>query len=243
MRKYGWFFAVAAVFVCLWAVPAFAALSIDGSASASSGASTPKTCTLTTTSANDIIIVVTTGNVLSTSVTGGSLSFTNEKQFTSGSDDTVVWYAVASGTLSSTALTINFSSATFNAAWCFGVSGANTSSPWDGNAALPVTFTSISSSTPGPSYSTTNANTMVIVAATTGGTGSPSAPTGFTLIGTNTSAFGLAAEEIVSGSQTGTNLSWSNTDSGVAGIVVALDQAGTVTVKSSSFLPLLGVGQ
>src|SRR5215469_16508618 len=126
---------------------------VDGSAvtGTHTGGGAAVTAGLTTTSANDIIVVVssvegrtvTTPNV--TSVTGGGLTFSLRSRnnldtggASTGNPSCEVWWALASSPLSSSAFTVNYASTYDDAAViAFGVSGCNTSAPWDSNVSLP----------------------------------------------------------------------------------------------------------
>ena len=100
------------------------------------------------------------------SVTSSGLTFVSRSSMTINSspyEDTEVWWALASSPLSSATITVNLAGSIDDASIvAFGVNGANTSTPWDSNAALPKTASSTSSGNPTVSgVSTSNANDML----------------------------------------------------------------------------------
>lgn len=122
--------------------------------------------TLTTAHTNDIIIAYVLGNAdnpASTTVSGGSLTWHQRACSASGPTcgSTPVsqieeWYAIASSTLSSATITAANTGTTYLEVGVYGISGANTSSPFDGNASIPG-----SSATTPVTVSTSNANDFI----------------------------------------------------------------------------------
>lgn len=208
------------------------ALALDGSNSSVGTANGTTTLTLTTTQSNDVIVAIIAANALGSSVTAPGLTFTQRSQANnSGSAWRVTtFYAIAASPLSNVTITLNWSNGNvLTSCWVFGVSGANTVTPWDTNGALPA----ISNSADNVTYSTTNANDFVITGMTEGNA-TPSPPSGFTAIaGPNTSYFSGVAYQIVTSTQSGVNVTWSQGGSG-ATMVDAIMQAGTVVI------PLMG---
>jgi hypothetical protein len=99
----------------------------------------------------------------------GSTSFTRRSAYAPSGAlnglDAEVWWAVAPTPLSSETITVNFVTDVDDCAIvAFGVSGADTSAPWDTNSTIPVYVenTSTSSATE-LSLSTTNPNDLAIV--------------------------------------------------------------------------------
>ncbi len=147
---------------------------LDGSATAQFSTASSGTVTLTTTTANDVIVVLATNEDATnsairtvSSVTATGLTFTKRSSLSLGSptyQDTEVWWAIASSALSAKVITVTLSGSTDDAALvAFGVSGANTASPWDPNVALPATATGNPATTPTVSgVSTSNANDMIL---------------------------------------------------------------------------------
>jgi flagellin-like protein len=164
--------------------PAPTPLAIDGSASAgTSGSQTILSLTLTTTSANDIVYLsISEGTgVTVSSVTSSGMSWT-QRAIRTNNVRLETWYAVKA-TSGQTTITITWSSGTNGAAVAFGVSGADTSSTFDGSA-----ITSTGSGSPATaSKTTTNANDFIIGAVAIDNTPSVTAASGYTLIRTQAS--------------------------------------------------------
>jgi len=152
-------------------------LGVDGSTTAGSGGSATNsqtTGTLTTTHTNDVIVVIAslsdgsggsgTSNHVS-SVTGTGLTFTLRTAATNYVNPTYYadveeWTAIASSTFSNT-ITVNTSGTFRFTVVAFGISGANTSSPFDANAGANPTASGTSNA-PSVTQSTSNANDMLI---------------------------------------------------------------------------------
>jgi hypothetical protein len=131
--------------------------------------STPSV-SLTTSSANDVIIVL-----VSTSVSSGSpptvlsissphVSWESSARGTGGdgATDYEEWYGIASSALSSETITVHLSSspADDSTITAFGISGANTASPFDSHSGLPA-WASGSGGSPSVSISTSNAKDFI----------------------------------------------------------------------------------
>jgi flagellin-like protein len=164
-------------------------LSLDGSASATAiGASVP--ASLTTTKANDVIyavVQVDAGTINTPTATG--LTFILRKSVTNGIGGVLsTYYAIASSALSALSITAQATGGAANINLVvFGISGANTGSPFDSNVAVPASATGTGTAAT-VSISTSNANDFII-----GAVGSDTQPppadtagTGFTLIQTIT---------------------------------------------------------
>lgn len=129
------------------APPIAAASVIDGLVLLSSQSVNPRTATLTTTLAGDLIVVAVglngTGAAIS-SITSSptGLTFTRRKQelVGSGGGSLEYWTAPATTALNGEVITITYSGAFgFNTGLVFGVSGvSNVNAPFDTNASLPV---------------------------------------------------------------------------------------------------------
>jgi hypothetical protein len=185
--------------VCFVLFPhsAFAALSIDGTAHGTTAGATTVSVTLTTSHANDVIIVFANGNGGAiTGVTASGLTFTQRARSPS-----FPWmyefYAIAASPLSSVSITTTQASSAFLTVDAFGISGANTVSLFDG---------SVVTGTIDPlSISTTNLNTMIIGGFRESGAQNPTQGSGYTRIsGAN---FQLTEYKIVSGTQSGLSVS------------------------------------
>jgi hypothetical protein len=147
-----------------------------------------------------------------------------------GSTDLEVWWAFSSGMLSSDVITANLSQAVDDACInVFAVSGANTASPWDTNASLPKSSSSLTNPCTISGVSTDSSNTMLL--GFWGNDGvfiSLNAGTGFTLTdhnGTSVSgdAGSIASEyKIVSSPQSSVSVAFgSNANSAFNAIMIA----------------------
>lgn len=191
--------------------------------------------TLTTSNANDIVVVAVTlngGTVTSISDVAG-LTWALRKT-TSGlgaSNPIEEWYAKSTGALTGDVITVNVSaSTTFVGGVAFGVSGATFASPLDPyTSALPFGIGGSAQT-----FSTYNANTMVIGLYRFQSTSTPTAGAGWTGIGTNTSTFELAEYQTFTAAQTSTSAAI-GTGAGNAngGIVDAFTSDAPNTIFSS----------
>jgi hypothetical protein len=192
-------------------------LALDGSGQCHAPA-TGSSCTVSITSSlgPDVIYCTTTQYYQNTAVSitnTAGLTFNPRFSVVAGHIVQKGWYAIASGTLSSAQITDTEtgSSSTDDASMvCFGVSGANTNSPFDPNVSLPASETQSQGS--GVTFSTSNAKDLLIVV---GGDSQANvgigASTGWTLIqdvnqGSPDYPYDLAIEyEVVSSTQTNLN--------------------------------------
>jgi hypothetical protein len=169
----------------------FAALTIDGHNTASGGG-TP--ISLTTTNTNDIIVAhffaeAQSGSVISVNTVSdnpGNLTWhlrsaTSSANINSagGHSDVVddeVWWALAPSTLSSDSISYTWNGTVdCQSGIAFGVTGANTSNPWDANSSLPAKAQDINNDNIAPSVSgvsTNVAKTMLLGFMGTGQNGS-----------------------------------------------------------------------
>lgn len=190
-------------------------IALDGSARNHSTSGTTLTCTLTTASSPDVIILdarfdeATDSNLASVSDTS-SLSWTSHVNVASNPAQQYIaeWYAVASGTLTGDVITATSPNAgVFNDVTCFGVSGANTSAGtiFDTNAQAHSTCTGAAASCTGPaggailaSIATNNANDMAIGWAMGFSAASPSAGAPWTSIQCANGNFNCAEYDVLS---------------------------------------------
>lgn len=201
---------------------------LDGSATGIKSTTNNNSATLTTSNTNDIICVIaycekspTPPSV--TSVTGGGLTFQKRKALLYAVSDLEIWWALAPSALSATVITANYSASFDDASMIvFGVSGCNTSSPWDGNASVPATYTAGANGTPSfTGTSTSSADDFLIFSwgAEWSGT-STAVATGFTNIATSqNSGGGLfssagVAYERVSAKQSSATFTWGGSING-----------------------------
>lgn len=188
----------------LWASPAFAALTIDGTPQTNKVTRvTSQTVTLTWTGTNDLVCIVYGGSnpttaVTVSSVTGGSLTFTTLAQpgtaiaqtITDGGGNKIryeMWCAPATSPQSATTFTVNFSGTGPDSGAIFGfaINGQNTTTPVDINASLADVANNpagVNTTVQVTGLSTTNANTMLIGIYVSGGDQPQTNGTGFALI-------------------------------------------------------------
>jgi hypothetical protein len=202
------------------------ALALDGTPQSSTGSTggTPTvTYTLTTSHANDIIIVASESNgTIITGVTGPGLTFTRRALNTTQTVEE--WSAVASAPLSSAPIVITYaSSGSFFSACAFAISGADTSTIWDSNVGLPVTGGTAAD----PTVSTTNANDIIIGIFRFGSTSDPTPGAGWTTIVAPAGGFFLVQYKIVSAPQSGLTVAVGTGSGDENGYIVdAVVQAG-----------------
>ena len=137
----------------------------------------------------------------------------------SGPQTIYEYYAIAANALSADAITVNFAgTASYVDLNAFGVSGANTSSPFDSNVSVPAT-----PATSTGSITTSNANDLIIAGYRFGSNATPAAGAGWTAINASGSYY-LSEYQIVSATQAGLVATASTGDEN-GGIVDAIVQA------------------
>jgi hypothetical protein len=187
---------------------------LDSSASTNTVTSNTMTITLTTTQPNDVLYLSWVGNS-GRRITGvsssGTSTWTRRAYITAdGSHYIETWYATrpSAGTTTIT-ITLSSDTSTNCAAVAFGISGADTTSPFDGNAQT-ATGNSASASV---SITTNNANEFIIGALGVENTNLLTTGSGFTLIRTQTVGTSRqTSDEYMTASATGTytaRYSWS----------------------------------
>ncbi len=234
-------------------------LSIDGSATGSFSSTNTGAVTLTTGKTNDIIVVAvnnenTANGVLRTvsGVTSTGLTFHNRSAVTQNSapyEDTEVWWALASSTLSSASITVTLTGSIDDASIvAFGVNGANTSTPWDTNGAIPAYNSNTASQAPSVSgISTSNAADILfgVNGDSVPGAGAPSTETagsGYTLIQTQVNSGGTGADEVaaeyqlVSSTQAGVSASFGVANTNWTMIGDAIQAASSSCATPGHFL-------
>ena len=167
-------------------------LTLDGTVSGAIGTgNTSHSVSLTTTEADDLIVVIVgwTGHSLSpgtnsvSSVTASGLTFTRRAQLrdrTGGSYDgnIEIWTAPASLALTSESIAVTMASSVDEGViGAFGVNGTTITDPFDSNVSLPAT-----SSTDIVSVSTSDSDTFIIFASVKNNISLETTPTGFTNI-------------------------------------------------------------
>jgi large repetitive protein len=190
---------------------------------------------LTTTKANDVIIldVVQNGSSVNTVTDTAGLTWHQRAVTGSGSQTISEYYAIAPNALSGDSITVATAGAAFytdlNA---FAVSGANTASPFDNNLSTPVTAASSTAA-----VTTSNANDMIIAGYRFASDATPAAGSGWTAINA-ASGYYLSEYKIVSTTQAGLVATASTADQN-GGIVDAIAQASS-TLTSANVLTLTG---
>lgn len=217
---------------------------LDGSATGLHSSTNTNSATLTTTKANDIIVVMCacelgTGAPAITGVSGGGLTWTKRKAVTAGASNSTsieLWWALAPTALSAVAITATYASNFDDAAMvAFGVNGCNTAQPWDLNASVPAAYASSSTSAPTWTISTNNPDNFLVIGwgAQWGGT-STAVPTGFTNLANVTNSGGASfcaigsAYESVSSKQSSQTITWGGT---IAGNPAAILDALTADIS------------
>jgi hypothetical protein len=208
------------------------AIDAHNGGSATSGSS--MTITLTTNNPNDVLylsIISRTSYVTGVTSTLNSLTWTCREA--SGSTIALsnaryvsTWYAIQPSS-GATTITITFNTATTGASVVvFGISGADTSSPFDGNAAY-TTGTGTSATV---SKTTTNANDLIIGSlALRSSNPTPTVGSGYTLIQTasqttNTNEVSAEYKTVSSSGSQSAGYTWSGSDDW-AMIIDAINQA------------------
>jgi hypothetical protein len=216
-------------------VYSFPSLSVDGSGSNACTGTSCSVLTFGTSNPNDVIIVfaatITGPSVTFSTPTDsqGHLSFTLRKSTPlPGSGVMNEWWAVATPALSGDTITVTDSGNSYIALHVWGISGANTASPFDSSAGVPATNSgttpfcgSASCSVPisVTISSTSNSNDMVLgMAADNSFPNTLTAGSGFSLI--TVQAGGAVAEfKVVSTTQSGLSVPMTMTDiSGEGGV-------------------------
>jgi hypothetical protein len=201
------------------------ALSLDGSAHSNAVASVA-TVTLTTSNSDNVIMLqVATNQGPVTSVTSSGLTWSFiAADGTSSISQLEFWYAIASSPLSSHVITVNNTGNGFTTIDAFGVSGVDTSSPFDADASTPAT----NSSNADLLISTDTADTFIISGYRMSNTASPSQGAGWIKIsGAN---YALSQYQIVSSTQTNlaATIASGSRNGGVALALVKASAGGSI---------------
>jgi hypothetical protein len=163
---------------------------IDGSATVNNwSTSASKTITLSTTLTNDLVVVAVfheksggLQNITGMTSTSG-LVFTrrSKKQNTAATEE--VWAAPSTAILTGEVITVNLDAATDDACIiAFGIHGLNDiTNPFDTNVSLPASGISSTNTPPTLTYSTTEANDLILfITGGNNGSSGSTAPSGFT---------------------------------------------------------------
>jgi hypothetical protein len=230
----------------VWASVSSASAGLDGSASAINSGGTISIA-LTTTRTNDVLyvsVVVGQGITVSSVASSPSLTWTRRLSVafsTSNNRHLDAWYAIWSGSGANT-ITVTLSASANAAAVAFGISGANTVSPFDSNAAIPSSATGTSTSA-SVTISTSNPNDFLIGTLGTASNPTLTTGTGFTLVLTQSVVGGTGnthtdSAEYQSVTTTQSNLavgySWSGAqDWAIIGDAIVSAQPVTVTLRTT----------
>jgi hypothetical protein len=158
-------------------------LAIDGYANCRSDGPSC-TVTLTTSNSNNLIIAVTSqgSSVAADTPFAPGLVFINRIDYTANTHAIEESYAIAQNPLSSVPVTCSDSGGFNTECIVFGISGVNTSIPFDPNSGLPAT-NSGTSDTASASISTSNSNDMLLEYVVMTGSSTILPPPGFTSLG------------------------------------------------------------
>jgi hypothetical protein len=219
-------------------------LSLDGYAINHNSDTPSVTATITTSNSNDVIIAIvwTANSWGSPTISGGGLTWTLRKDFSglvgSGFGDAREYYAIASSPLASQTITFSHSNNAYDGILVFGVSGANTTSPFDSNSGLPAvapdnatgTATSVSINTSNTGSDFVFGVIMDHHTATAFTVG-----TGYTLIVSQpgTSPCGAGEYQIVSGAQTNLTVNFTDTGGTMPAIIADALVAASVNVSGT----------
>jgi hypothetical protein len=162
-------------------------LQIDGTASAMIS-STTGTITLSTQASNDLILLYSYANVsagglaISSISDGDSLSWTRRHTLTAGGQSLDEWYALTTTPLAADVITVTYASVPRqNQIWVLGISGVNTSTPFDPNGSLPA-LADIAAGSPGALTATTTTSKkidMLVAGMAVGGISTSTTGVGF----------------------------------------------------------------
>lgn len=191
---------------------------IDGTP-ATTGTSTvgqPITATLTTTQSNDVVVVTVGGTTTAAgtgvAISGCSLTWTRyEYAFDTFNREVDLWYAVAASPLSSCVITVpGNGNWTFTGMTAMGISGANTTTPFDPNGASSGVANGVSTTPTVSGISTSNAHDILIGGVVASGAGPPTAGSGFTQLWNSGAVTPVLASEyeVVSATQSGISLTF-----------------------------------
>ena len=193
---------------------------------------TSSNVTLTTANPNDVIILNIAENSTTVSSISDTAGLTWQERAVAGGSGALLYqyYAIAPNALSADTITVNFAgTVSYDALNAFGIAGANTSSPFDTNAAIPATANS------GTASATTSEANDLIFAAYRFYSATPGSGSGWTPI--QTGSGGVISEyQIVSATQSGlvATANMTGENGGIVDAVVVATQTTGPTVSSVS---------
>ena len=213
-------------------------LALDGNAFSNQSYVSSANVTLTTAHANDVIIldIVQNGSTGSTVSDAAGLIW-NQRAVAGGARQTITeYYAIAPNALSGDVITVNFGGTDYYADLnAFGISGANTSSPFDANVSVPATAGASTAA-----VTTSNPNDFIFAGYRFIYTPGPGAGSGWTAISAG-GGYYMSEYQVTSATQSGLVATTSSADLN-GGIVDAVVQASgapaALTVDAGSTLDL-----
>lgn len=215
-------------------------IAIDGSATTSSS----DTVTLSTTSANDVIMCYIESVLAVTSISDtAGLTWIKRvaNPILSGGINFSEWYAISSGVLTNDVITQSPSQPTGRIV-AFGLSGANTSSPFDSNGSIPnfVALGDITSTSDAITYSTNNANDIILEAfRSASAPGTITRPSGFTQV-LATGGSQDHCYRVVSATQSSVTDTYSYTNMTASMMIVDAIKAASTNVTTPYYYTMLG---
>ena len=220
-------------------------LAIDGTAQVVATNGTSSSVSLSTTSTNDVVVVVVYSGTTVTGVTSAHLTFTKRVQYTNAQTlNQEIWWAPAASALTSESITANFTAGGSHTVTAFGVSGANTTTPFDTNVSLPGEeegFGAPATAT----ISTSNGSDMLIASCFSSAPRTFTPPAGFATVLANTTTNSLSYE-VVSSTQTNLavayGISTSVAESLLVDAIVAASGGGGFTALFRNTLSGYGSG-
>jgi hypothetical protein len=196
-----------------------APFALDGTPQAANSGSSSALAlpSFSTTYSGEVCVAFITNGAPGLAPTGGGLTFTNRASANDGNaaETVELWCAAAGSPVSGQVFTVNTTSAAFVTGVVFAFSGVKTSSPFD--AGGPTTVNGAGSYA---TYTTTNANDIIITLGRTNG--SVTASTGFTLI-TGSNFLGVQYQS-VSATQSAVAWTWGTGGNGGGTITDAVQQ-------------------
>lgn len=234
-----------AALLCLSAQTAWATLAIDGSASNAPSAGTSGTVTLSTTKANDVILMWVKFTVAQhvTSITSANIVWdvaARKIEAISGSG-LELWKGTAANIITSEVITVNFSASVSVRLTTYGISGAQMAAPFDPNAnasqgnALATVSTISTTNT-----STTNPNTMLVAGIVGTAFGTVTRPSGFAMVVATGTAEDVSML-VVSSAQSALTETYSWTGGNQTVTMISDAIQGAFAVPPTQVFPLIGM--
>jgi autotransporter passenger strand-loop-strand repeat protein len=202
------------------------ALAIDGNGFSNvTSSQTSATVSLTTSQANDVLILEVLQNHSTVASVTDTAGLTWHLRAVAGTSPNTIYeyYAIAPSAVSNDVVTVNFAgSVTYADLNAFGVSGANTSSPFDPNASIAAT-----PATSAGSVTTSNANDLIFAAYRFATNSNPNVGSGWTAINASGSYY-LSEYQVASADQNGLAATASTTDEngGIVDAIMAASSSG-----------------